>query len=205
MKNKIIVLVAPSGSGKDAILDELTKKGYSPIISDTSRPIRKGEKEGITYFFKEKKDFLKNIQKNKMVEYRKYNTLVNNIPDIWYYGVSYKAIENIKNKSVLILDLEGLKNLKKKFPKLDITSFYIFVDYDIKRKRLEKRADYNKEETDRREIDDKKKFSPKNLKIVDYQINNNGKLKDAINEIISIMKNEKIKNNFQNSNEIILN
>jgi len=205
MKNKIIVLVAPSGSGKDAILDELIKKGYSAIVSDTSRPIRKGEKEGITYFFKEKKDFLKNIQKNKMVEYRKYNTLVNNIPDIWYYGVSYKAIENIKNKSVLILDLKGLKNLRKKFPKLDITSFYIFVDYDIKRKRLEKRSDYNKEETDRREIDDKKNFTSQNLKIVDYQIDNNGKLEEAVNKIISIMKKEKIKNNFQNSNEIILN
>ena len=64
IKNKktgqLIVISAPSGSGKDTIVKELMKKyGENKwvSVSATSREARGGEKDGVDYFFLTKEDF----------------------------------------------------------------------------------------------------------------------------------------------------
>lgn len=48
-----VVLSGPSGAGKDAVLDELARRGhrFHRVITATTRPRRAGEDDGVEYFF----------------------------------------------------------------------------------------------------------------------------------------------------------
>jgi len=49
----LVVLSGPSGVGKDAILDELERRGrrFHRVITCTTRPPREGERNGVDYHF----------------------------------------------------------------------------------------------------------------------------------------------------------
>ena len=70
-KNFLIVLSSPSGAGKTSISKQLVKndKKIALSISCTTRTIRKGEKNKKDYFFLNKDEFNKMIDKNKLLEY----------------------------------------------------------------------------------------------------------------------------------------
>ena len=68
--NKLIVISGPSGVGKGTIVNELLKKGdYALSISCTTRPPRKGETEGVSYFFINRDKFLSMIEEGGFLEY----------------------------------------------------------------------------------------------------------------------------------------
>lgn len=65
----ILCLIGPSGSGKTSIGKHMEKYYDVPeIISHTTREPRKGEKEGVNYYFIEKEDFDK-LEKVESVAY----------------------------------------------------------------------------------------------------------------------------------------
>ena len=49
----LVVLSGPSGVGKDAVLDELARRGhrFHRVITCTTRPPRDGERAGVDYYF----------------------------------------------------------------------------------------------------------------------------------------------------------
>jgi guanylate kinase len=49
----LVVLSGPSGAGKDAVLDELARRGHKfhRVITCTTRAPRPGEQDGVDYFF----------------------------------------------------------------------------------------------------------------------------------------------------------
>ena len=61
MNNKglLVILSAPSGSGKDTVFKELKKKRKDIVesISATTRKPREGEIDGVNYYFKSDSDF----------------------------------------------------------------------------------------------------------------------------------------------------
>jgi len=186
-KNNIVILCGKSSSGKDTIARMLEKDhGYNFVISTTTRPIRPGESEKDPYYFVNNDDFQKLIEKEKLIEYREYHTLVNNVPDIWYYGVEKKEIDPNK-KYVVVLDIVGLKEFNKFF-KERIASFYLDVDDQTRKDRCIARGDYDDSEFNRRLIDDEKVFSPDIISAnVDHTINTYDKFDvvNFINEIIA--------------------
>ena len=79
IKNKkqgqLIVVSAPSGAGKDTVVKKLVERGkndYWISVSATSRKPRKGEKEGVDYYYISKETFEKNIKEGYFLEYTKY-------------------------------------------------------------------------------------------------------------------------------------
>ena len=58
---KLIVISAPSGTGKTTVVKRLLDKIPNIIasVSFTTRPMRENEREGIDYFFVDKKIFFK--------------------------------------------------------------------------------------------------------------------------------------------------
>lgn len=50
-KPTLITLTAPTASGKSFLLEALVKSGFERIVSTTTRNPRKGEREGIDYYF----------------------------------------------------------------------------------------------------------------------------------------------------------
>lgn len=49
----LVVLSGPSGAGKDAVLDELARRGhrFHRVVTCTTRPPRDNERDGVDYFF----------------------------------------------------------------------------------------------------------------------------------------------------------
>ena len=67
----IVILSAPSGCGKDTVFKEIFKirSDVCESISATTRAPRKGEIEGVNYFFKSTADFENMIEEDSFLEY----------------------------------------------------------------------------------------------------------------------------------------
>ncbi len=67
----LVVLSGPSGVGKDAILDELERRGrrFHRVITCTTRAPRESEREGVDYYFVSEEQFDALIASDGLLEY----------------------------------------------------------------------------------------------------------------------------------------
>ncbi len=72
-----------SASGKDSLFREIRRRlpGLKPVLPCTTRPIRKGEKEGREYHFCTEEDYKAYLAEGKVIETRTYETVLGN----WRY------------------------------------------------------------------------------------------------------------------------
>lgn len=186
----LTVLVGCSASGKDTIKKELIKRGMNSIVTYTTRSKRDGEVDGIAYHFVSLGDFLTKELKGFFAETTSYNT--SNMGTV-YYGTALEDLKNAPDNTVIILNPDGLRAIKK-IDGLDFTSFYVAAKKSVLKKRLKERGD-NRKEAKRRMKADKKDF--KNMLYeVDYIIENNGnksiaKLADTIQFIVNYKRGER--------------
>lgn len=174
----IIILCGKSGSGKDALLKHLVaRKCFLPIVSATTRPIRPNEVAGVDYDFISKETFQDMIDKDLFIEYRQYTTLVNNVPDVWYYGTHKgKFLNGGAYDYAGVLDLEGAEKFKEYCINngVQVKILYIHTDDAIRKHRAIKRGGFDEFEWNRRLEDDAIKFSSENIaKVADNIIQNN--------------------------------
>ncbi len=154
----ILVLVGKSSSGKDTLMKELVKQNlFKECMSTTSRPIRINEKNNIDYMFITKDEFLEKVKNNEFIEYRTYETELNSKKEIWYYGTEKKAID-ISVDSVLVLDLQGLKELRKYFTSEQVIGVYLHCPSILRTQRAKSRGSFCEVEWNRRLLADKKDF-----------------------------------------------
>ena len=160
----IIVLAGKSASGKNFVAKKLEEHGYETIVTYTTRPKRKGEKQDITYHFISDEEFKQKIDEGFFAECKSYITN----EGVWYYGSSLEDIENADDKSVIILTPQGYRDIKEKLPDKNIACIYLYENIDTMRKRLSKRGDDTKE-VERRiksDLEDFKNFESEADKIV---------------------------------------
>ena len=145
-EGQLFVISAPSGTGKNTIIEMVRKdlKGLAYSISHTTRAPRKGEIDGVHYYFIGKTRFEKMIQAQEFVEWAAvYDQL---------YGTSISSLRNaqVSGKDVLLdLDLQGARHIKERFP--DSTSIFIVPpSLQTLRERLEKRSSYDGTDIDLR-------------------------------------------------------
>jgi guanylate kinase len=109
---KLIVVSAPSGTGKTTIVKEILSKDKELVfsVSATTRKKRESESEGRDYFFISKEDFENKIKNNEFVEYEC-------VFGVDYYGTLKSFIEyHQKENNLIIFDLDVLGALSiKKF------------------------------------------------------------------------------------------
>jgi len=188
----IITILGMSCSGKDTCARELQQSGFDFVISTTTRPMRDGESQGNPYHFVSDETFQMLIDGNHLIEYRKYNTLVDNKPATWWYGVQRAAIDSTKDYCA-VLDMVGLDGFKKYFNN-EVVSFYLDVPDDVRKARCIKRGDYNESEWNRRLIDDNIVFAPDIVKEqVDWKLGNVHNV-NAAKEVLGII--ECVKNKY---------
>jgi guanylate kinase len=67
----LVVLSGPSGAGKDAVLDEMARRGhhFHRVITCTTRPPRAGEREGVDYHFVGDAEFDRLIEAGGLLEH----------------------------------------------------------------------------------------------------------------------------------------
>lgn len=106
----MIVICAPSGTGKSTLLNRL--KADIPdlkwSVSCTTRPIRTGEVHGKDYYFIKPESFEKQIAAEEFIEWAKVHSN--------YYGTSKRFVtEGLLNnwKMLFDLDVQGADAMKK--------------------------------------------------------------------------------------------
>ena len=100
-EKKILVIVGPSGVGKDTLMNKILDKysgKFRKAVSYTSRKKRPGEREGYNYHYVTKEEFMKLIEENKMIEYYYYSGN--------YYGLPKKELEDrTKDNKILYINI----------------------------------------------------------------------------------------------------
>lgn len=182
----ILVLIGKTCSGKDTIVKELVKKHkYKRIITYTTRPMRKGERQDITYHFISEDDFKHKIEEGFFAEWKTYDTEFG----VWHYGTAFKDLENSKDNSVIILTLDGFREVKDKLDDR-VTSIYIYANNSTIKKRLASRGD-DKNEAERRLEHDNEDFKGIENEVNRIIYNNDGAdIKEVVQKILEFLEVE---------------
>lgn len=174
----MIVLAGASASGKTEIAKLLAKKyGITKIVTTTTRAKRKGEVDGIDYFFVTPQKFERMIREDKFVEYTFFNGQL--------YGSTKDQIA--KDKCVVI-DPAGLRSyVALRDP--SIVTFYLEADEETRRKRMFMRGD-EQEKIESRINHDREAFKKENIVKVDYVVKNSSDdvLEEVADKIYNIYK-----------------
>lgn len=190
MEHKIVILTGKSGSGKSLVARKLQKNGFKNIVTNTTRPPREGEKDGVNYYYLSDMEFKNRITNGEMIEYHKYNTEFG----VWYYGSSANNIDLNKHDYVIVLTLEGAEAYVNYFGAENCIVFYIDAPKSIREQRANERGSFNQEEWDRRVKTDNADFSQdKVAHICNFRVDNYNKtiynLIKEIKEDIRLWKN----------------
>jgi guanylate kinase len=138
MDSKLVIISAPSGSGKTTIVKHLLDSGLnlSFSVSATTRAKRDNETDGEDYFFLSVQEFKNRIKNNEFVEWEEvykdllYGTLKSELERIWAIG-----------KNVIFdVDVKGGISLKNKFGTDAIAIFIMPPSVAELENRLIKRA-----------------------------------------------------------------
>ena len=190
MEHKIVILTGKSGSGKSLIAHKLQKNGFKSIVTNTTRPPREGEKDGVNYYYLSDMEFKTRIANGEMIEYHKYNTEFG----VWYYGSSANNIDLNKHDYVIVLTLEGAEAYVNYFGAENCIVFYISSPKSVREQRAKERGSFNQDEWDRRVKTDNADFSlEKIVHICNFRVDNYNKtiynLIKEIKEDIRLWKN----------------
>ncbi|MBU5581619.1 guanylate kinase [Enterococcus sp. S181_ASV_20] len=110
----LIVLSGPSGVGKGTVRKAIFERDdneFEYSVSMTTRPMRKGEVDGVDYYFRTKEEFEAMIEAGEMLEYAEY---VGN-----YYGTPLTYVNKTmdEGKDVFLeIELQGAQQVKEKVP-----------------------------------------------------------------------------------------
>jgi guanylate kinase len=128
----LIVVSGPSGVGKGTVCRKLRE--YNPnltySISATTRSPRKGEEDGVNYYFKSHGEFEQMIANGELIEWAEYNGN--------YYGTPRHFVEESlrHGKDVLLeIEVEGAKQVKETFSE-GVFIFLVPPTFEDLRKRI---------------------------------------------------------------------
>ena len=137
---KLIVIVAPSGTGKSTMIKRL-KLDFPTLVesvSFTTRPIRPGEIDGLSYFFISREEFIQKKENNEFLEWAEVHGN--------FYGTSKAFVEQClsEGKHVLFdLDVQGTDSMKVYFGEVANVIFISPPSVEELEKRLRNRGTEN--------------------------------------------------------------
>ncbi len=188
MKNKgiLFVISGPSGVGKGTVCERLMADcpELSVSVSATTRAPRSIDREGVTYFFKTKKEFEEMIAENRFLEYAQYNGN--------YYGTPAEKVDEMlaQGKDVILeIEVQGAQTVMEK-RKDAVTIFILPPGEEALYERLRNRGTESEEQIEKRINAAKEEMKQKDK--YDYRVVNDV-LEDAVCEVEAIIK--KVKEN----------
>jgi guanylate kinase len=154
---KPLIILGPSGVGKDTIINMLLNKYpkiFYKLVSFTTRKIREGEKEGKDYFYITKEKFQEKKNENKLIGIQEYNDN--------FYASDKSKLEELMNKGEKIIILNyNIETANKVKVELDFNCIAILPpSEDELRNRLKHRG------TKPEEMEKRMKNSLKEMKLI---------------------------------------
>ncbi len=133
--NKAVILAGASGVGKTSVAMRLLerKSSFSFVRSATTRAPR-GDEHDAEYIYLSRRDFEEKIKRGEFLEHMEYGKNL--------YGTPKSELERIfaEGKTpLLILDIEGVKSIRRGSYDFLVTAFYIYAELDIVERRLYER------------------------------------------------------------------
>jgi len=137
VSGKLFIVSAPSGAGKTTLVDEMLKRlqpayPIDRLVTYTSRSARKGEAEGVDFFFVSPQEFERRVQQGFFLEWSKeYHH---------YYGSPKSIIDDLKigQSRILVIDKNGANQVLQHIS--DAITIWITVpSTQVLKERLEKR------------------------------------------------------------------
>lgn len=182
---KLIIISAPSGTGKSTIIqsiigDEALQLEFS--ISATTRPPRVGEVDGVNYYFMTEDQFRTEINNDAFAEYQE-------VYAGRFYGTLKREIERINahGKNVILdLDVLGGINVKKLYGNRALSIFIAPPGIDALRQRLTSRATDSIEDIENRLA--KAQFEMEHAGQFDHQVVNDV-LEVAVEQVRTLIHN----------------
>jgi len=178
----LFVLSAPSGTGKDTVINALKQQGmdFYVVPSVTTRAPRPGESDGNPYHFVSQETFERLVSQNELLEYA-------NVHGNWY-GQPRKPIRDTLSagRDVLLkIDVKGAATIHSKVSDA-IFIFLIPGSLEELTHRLTGRQTETEEELKRRLADARKELAEQHW--YDYLITNqDGHLQEAVECLRAIM------------------
>lgn len=181
----LFVLSAPSGTGKDTVINALKQQGmdFYVVPSVTTRAPRPGESEGNPYHFVSQETFNRLVDQGELLEHAK-------VHGNWY-GQPRKPIRDnlAAGRDVLLkIDVKGAATIRSKVPDA-IFIFLIPGSLEELAQRLAARQTETEEELQRRLADAHAELAEQHW--YDYVIyNQQGHLQEAVDYLRAIMMAE---------------
>ena len=182
---QLIVISAPSGSGKGTIINRLLENDNTNrwlSVSTTSRMPRPIDVPGQTYNFVSRDEFEKLIKDDFFIEYTNY---AGN-----YYGTPKEAIKKKLDAGIdviLEIEIEGASNIKKLVPE----ALFIFI-MPPSLKTMVKRLQNRKTESKDKIIERFRQAYKEINEVTQYNyVVVNDDLEEAVNKVEAIIKAEK--------------
>lgn len=183
-----IILVGKTACGKSTTAKLMEAMGYQRIVTDTTRPKREGETDGIDYHFRTQDEFEALKEAGYYAESVDYEAAFGHCS----YGSAKEAYE-LKKDSVIVLNPYGLKMVKKNVVSGSTISIFMDVPEDILVERLHTRGD-TEDEIVRRLEHDRIDFADMS-EICDYTISVTGKEteEEILNKVLALVDSKEPK------------
>ncbi len=118
-RSKLIVISGPSGAGKTSICRRLVEDPQIDLsVSATTRPKRKGEVDGVDYYFLSREEFENKIKAGEFLEWAEYNRNL--------YGTLRSEVQRKLETGhwvVLEIEVQGTRRLRE----AEVGAIYLFI------------------------------------------------------------------------------
>lgn len=133
MNNFSVVISAPSGAGKTTLIKKLISKDsrFQFSVSTTTRPIRRGETDGESYYFVSEEEFFTMSESGEFLEWANVHGNM--------YGTTKKEVDRIRsigNIPLFDVDVQGGRSLRSSLGKSALFIFIIPPSFEILAERL---------------------------------------------------------------------
>ena len=184
----LTIIMGKTCSGKNAVVSELVKREWSQIVTYTSRPKRRGEKNGREYWYITENEFTDKIKDGFFAEWKCYD--VNG--KTWCYGSPSDEIidASLDDKNhVIILTPQGVVDvlaiLKRYASDYKVNIIYLYSNRATILKRLKARKDKNDSIERRMKADDEDFANATSLATKIVYNNESDSLPIVVDKIIS--------------------
>ncbi len=188
VEKQVVVIAGPSGSGKNAVIDEVLKRypRCARLVTAATRAMRPGEVDGVDYHFLSQEKFLLGLATGSILEHRHVAALDT------YYGIYLPDLAQKISEGRIVfaqVDIVGARLLKERYAATTI--FIMPESIEQFRGRLRVRNP----EWSPHEFEARMRITEDEIRLhaseYDYRVtNSDGKLAEAVRNVVDILVKE---------------